>query len=76
VAIKILKVTDHFKDKYIEWVLNKDKRFKNRADLTYTDLIATGILKSLATFRKNLILIFEDSKDFTLDLNTVKLRNK
>jgi hypothetical protein len=62
-------MTDHFKNKYTEWILGKDKRLKNRTDLAYIDLITTGILKSLTTFRKNLILIFEGFKDFTLDLN-------
>jgi hypothetical protein len=74
--MKFLEVTDYFKDGHTKWVLGKSKRLKNRADLVYIDLITTGILKSLATFRKNLILIFEGPKDSALDLNIVKSRNK
>jgi hypothetical protein len=76
VAVKFSEVTDHFKDGHTEWVLGEGKRLENRADLAHADLIATGIPKSLATFRKNLALIFEGPKDSALDSSTVKSRNK
>ena len=76
VAVKFSEVTDHFKDGHTEWLLGEGKRLGNRADLAHADLIATGIPKSLATFRKNLALIFEGPKDSALDSSTVKSRNK
>jgi hypothetical protein len=76
VVAKFSEVTDHFKDVHTEWVLGEGKGLKNRADLAHADLIATGIPKNLATFRRNFALIFEGPKDSALDSSTIKSRNK
>jgi hypothetical protein len=74
--MKFSEVINYFKNKHIEWIFNENKRFKNWANLIYADLIATGILKGLAIFRKNLALIFKGLKDFAFNSNTVRLKNK
>ena len=75
-VVKFSEKINCFKDVHADWVVSEGKAFRSRAESARTDLMVGGQPKSLATFKRNLLLVFEGPRDSALDSKSVTSRNK
>jgi hypothetical protein len=76
VATRLSNQVDQLKEEYVDWAKEEGRRLASQAESACANLIANGQPKSVATFWRNLTLIFQGLVDSALDSNAVRSRNK
>lgn len=76
VVAKVADKIDHLKKNYVKWTEEKSKILAIQAVSAREHLIAHERSKGSATFRRNITLFFDDSKDSSIDSSSIKSRNK
>ncbi|MCJ1479234.1 hypothetical protein MMC13_007919 [Lambiella insularis] len=76
VAARFSNQVDQLRGEYVDWAEGEGQRLASRAESACANLIADGQPKSVATFRRNLTLIFQGPVDSALDSSSIRSRNK
>lgn len=76
VIVKIAEKIDSLKEDYIKWVREKSKILAGQAVSSTKKLLIHKQLIGLVNFRTNIIPFFNCSKNFPIDPNLVRSKNK
>jgi hypothetical protein len=75
-AVRFLDQINELKEKRAQWAREEERNFVSAAESAAAELTEKGRLKSLATFKRNIVLIFQGPQESNLDSPSDKSRHK